>query len=81
MSRTRELVEEEIIRVATQCFSERGYQATTIEEIAARADISRVTLYTYFENKEALGIMVSDRQRKSPFEHPLRLFALFAARG
>jgi AcrR family transcriptional regulator len=61
MSRTRELVEEEIIRVATQCFSERGYQATTIEEIAARVDISRVTFYTYFENKEALLQTIFDR--------------------
>lgn len=61
MSRTRELVEEEIIRVATQCFSERGYQATTVEEIAARVDISRVTFYTYFENKEALLQTIFDQ--------------------
>jgi len=61
MSRTRKLVEEEIIRVATQCFGERGYQATTIEEIAARADISRVTFYTYFENKETLLQTIFDR--------------------
>jgi len=54
MSRTRALVEEEILRVATQCFSERGYQATTIEEIAARVEISRVTFYTYFKSKEEL---------------------------
>jgi AcrR family transcriptional regulator len=54
MSRTRELVEEEILRVATECFNERGYQATTIEEIAARVEISRVTFYTYFKSKEEL---------------------------
>ena len=54
MSRTRELVEEEILRVATACFSERGYQTTTIEEIAARVEISRVTFYTYFKSKEEL---------------------------
>ena len=65
MSRTRELVEEEIIRVATQCFSERGYQATTIEEIAARVDISRVTFYTYFENKEALLQTIFDRSLRA----------------
>jgi AcrR family transcriptional regulator len=65
MSRTRELVEEEIIRVATQCFSERGYQATTIEEIAARVDISRVTFYTYFENKEALLQTIFDRSLRT----------------
>ena len=54
MSRTRELVEEEIMRVATECFTERGYQATTIEEMAARVEISRVTFYTYFKSKEEL---------------------------
>ncbi|MBI3301606.1 MAG: TetR/AcrR family transcriptional regulator [Deltaproteobacteria bacterium] len=61
MSRTRELVEEEIIRVATECFSERGYQATTIEEIAARVEISRVTFYTYFKSKEELLQTIFDR--------------------
>lgn len=54
MSRTRKLVEEEIMRVATGCFTERGYQATTIEEIAERVEISRVTFYTYFKSKEEL---------------------------
>jgi AcrR family transcriptional regulator len=54
MSRTRAVVAEEIIRVAADCFSERGYQATTIEEIAARMEISRVTFYTYFKSKEEL---------------------------
>jgi AcrR family transcriptional regulator len=54
MSRTRALVEEEILRVATECFTERGYQATTIEEIAVRVEISRVTFYTYFKSKEEL---------------------------
>jgi AcrR family transcriptional regulator len=76
MSRTRELVEEEIIRVATQCFSERGYQATTVEEIAARVDISRVTFYTYFENKEALLQTIFD-QRLSAYQEELE--AILAA--
>lgn len=61
VSRTRELVEEEIIQVATQCFSERGYQATTIEEIAAQVEISRVTFYTYFKSKEELLQTIFDR--------------------
>jgi TetR/AcrR family transcriptional regulator, cholesterol catabolism regulator len=65
MSRTRELVEEEIIRVATQCFSARGYQATTVEEIAARVHISRVTFYTYFENKESLLQTIFDQRLRA----------------
>jgi AcrR family transcriptional regulator len=54
-------VEEEILRVGTECFSERGYQTTTIEEIAARVEISRVTFYTYFKSKEELLQAIFDR--------------------
>ena len=61
MSRTRKLVKEELIRVATQYFSERGYQYTTLEDIDSQVNISRVTFYTYFESKEAL--------LKAIFEH------------
>ncbi|MGH7960769.1 MAG: TetR/AcrR family transcriptional regulator [Candidatus Binatia bacterium] len=61
MSRTRELVEEEILRVAAACFSQRGYQATTLEDIASQVGISRVTFYTYFKNKEAVLKKVLDR--------------------
>ncbi len=61
MSRTRELVEEEILRVVTHCFSGWGYEATTIEEIAARVEISRVTFYTYFKSKEELLQAIFDR--------------------
>jgi AcrR family transcriptional regulator len=76
MSRTRALVEEEIIRVATQCFSERGYEATTIEEIATRAEISRVTFYTYFKSKEELLQTIFDRSLGA-YQHGLE--AILAA--
>jgi len=66
MSRTRELVEEELIRVATKYFSERGYQETTLDEIVSQVGISRVTFYTYFENKAAL--------LKTIFERSLRAY-------
>jgi AcrR family transcriptional regulator len=61
MSGTRKLVEEEIIRVATKYFSERGYQHTTLEEIASQVGISRVTFYTYFEGKAALLTAIFER--------------------
>lgn len=61
MSHTRKLVKEELIRVATQCFSERGYQNTTLEDIVSQVNISRVTFYTYFESKEALLKAIFER--------------------
>ncbi len=61
MSRTRKLVEEELIRVATRCFSDRGYQKTTLEDIVSQVNISRVTFYTYFESKEAVLKAIFER--------------------
>jgi len=54
MSRTRNLVEEELVRIATAYFTERGYQNTTLADIVSQVGISRVTFYTYFESKAAL---------------------------
>lgn len=61
MSRTRKLVEEELIRVAIQCFSERGYQNTTLDDVVSQVNISRVTFYTYFKSKEALLKAIFER--------------------
>lgn len=47
-------VETEILRVAAIIFSERGYQATTLDDIAAAANISRRTFYSYFGSKDDL---------------------------
>ena len=54
MAKKRQLVEEELIRVATECFTQRGYRETTLDNIVSLVGISRVTFYTYFESKAAL---------------------------
>jgi AcrR family transcriptional regulator len=54
VSRKRTAIEEEILRVAADKFGKQGYQATTLDEIAAEAGISRAAFYLYFPNKEAL---------------------------
>ena len=45
---------EEITAAALEQFVERGYSGTRLEDVAARAGISKGTLYLYFENKEEL---------------------------
>lgn len=35
-------------------FSRHGYRRTSVEDIAREADVSKGTVYIYFENKEAL---------------------------
>ena len=47
-----------IVRVARALFSERGFQATTIADIAAGADIAVSTLFGYFATKD--DILFSD---------------------
>ena len=44
----------QVLRVARQVFSERGYHAASIAEIIAAAGIARGTFYLYFVNKRAI---------------------------
>ena len=54
VSRKRTAIEEEVLRVAADKFGKQGYQATTLDEIAAEAGISRAAFYLYFPSKEEL---------------------------
>ncbi|WP_415404785.1 TetR/AcrR family transcriptional regulator [Tateyamaria sp. SN3-11] len=52
--RRKDMRPTDIIDAAVQEFGIKGYSATTIGSIAARARIARSTVYLYFEDKEAL---------------------------
>lgn len=45
---------EAILQAAVRAFARHGYAATTIEEIASEAGISKGSVYNYFPSKEAL---------------------------
>ncbi len=45
---------QEVTAAALELFVEKGFAATRLDEIAARAGVSKGTLYLYFENKEEL---------------------------
>jgi len=42
----------QILEVAFEEFVEHGYAATRLEDVAARAGVTKGTIYFYFENKE-----------------------------
>ncbi|NUW46027.1 TetR family transcriptional regulator [Nonomuraea rhodomycinica] len=51
-ARTRQAVHAEVARTAMSLFLERGFEATTIDDIAAAAGISRRSFFRYFGTKE-----------------------------
>lgn len=52
--RRKEARPQELTAAALELFTERGSAATRLEDIAARAGVSKGTLYLYFDSKEAL---------------------------
>ena len=44
----------ELVAAVLDLFVERGFAATRLDDVAARAGVSKGTLYLYFESKEAL---------------------------
>ncbi len=50
--RKKQQTRETIARVALELFAERGYEETTLADIADAADVSKRTIFAYFESKE-----------------------------
>src|SRR5258707_14331663 len=50
--RKRQQTRERLTRVAMALFLERGFEATTLDDIASAADISRRSFFHYFASKE-----------------------------
>ena len=70
--RKRLATRQSISDAATRLFLERGFDAVTIDEIAAAADVGRMTVFNHFPRKED---MFFDR------EEEIQAFAFEAVRG
>jgi AcrR family transcriptional regulator len=53
---------EQLITVARGLFAERGFEGAAIEEVAARATVSKPVVYEHFGGKEGLYAVVVDRE-------------------
>ncbi len=58
----KELVKSRIIQAAIKVFSKKGYQGSSIDEIAEEAGMSKSTLYTYFKSKLEILKVISTKQ-------------------
>ncbi|WP_136193582.1 MULTISPECIES: TetR/AcrR family transcriptional regulator [Actinomyces] len=53
---------EQLIAVARALFAKKGFEATSIEEIANRAKVSKPVVYEHFGGKEGLYAVIVDRE-------------------
>lgn len=58
--RKQALVRAEIGRVAWDLFARRGYEATTVAEVAEAAGVSRRTFFRYYASKEDVLVETTD---------------------
>jgi AcrR family transcriptional regulator len=53
---------EQLIDIARAVFAERGFDGASVEEIAARAEVSKPVVYEHFGGKEGVYAVVVDRE-------------------
>ena len=53
---------EQLLDVSRQMFAQKGFDGTSIEEIAARAEVSKPVVYEHFGGKEGIYAVIVDRE-------------------
>ena len=64
--------EQQILAVAEEVFAERGFQATSMDEVSLRVGVSKPMLYEYFNSKEGLLLACVARIRADLQEATVR---------
>src|SRR5262252_7777997 len=52
--RSKDARPQEILEAALEVFAEKGFASARMDDIAAKAGVSKGTIYLYFESKEAV---------------------------
>jgi AcrR family transcriptional regulator len=55
---------QQLLDIGRELFGERGYEAASIEEVAARADVSKPVVYEHFGGKDGLYAAVAEREMR-----------------
>lgn len=56
---------EQLLAVSRKLFAEKGFEGTSVEEIATRAQVSKPVVYEHFGGKEGIYAVVVDREIES----------------
>ena len=65
---TGEQRHRQLLDIGRELFAQRGFDATSVEEVAARADVSKPVVYEHFGGKEGLYGAVVDREMRALLE-------------
>ena len=55
----------QLLDIGRELFAQRGFEATSVEEVAAHADVSKPVVYEHFGGKEGLYGAVVDREMQA----------------
>ncbi|WP_030747819.1 TetR/AcrR family transcriptional regulator [Streptomyces sp. NRRL F-5135] len=55
---------EQLLDIGRKVFAEKGFEATSVEEIASKAGVSKPVVYEHFGGKEGLYAVVVDREMR-----------------
>ena len=84
MSRTKRMTHAErraqLIEVGRSVFAKSGYDATTMEEIARAAKVSKPIVYEHFRGKEGLYAVIVDREMEALYQRIVRVVSEGTAR-
>jgi len=72
MGRPREFDETQVLDAAVECFWQRGYEATSMRELAGRTGLTGASLYNAFGDKRALYRRALDHYIDSVFAERVR---------
>ena len=70
---------QQLLDIGRRLFAERGFEGTSIEEIAAQAGVSKPVVYEHFGGKEGLYAVVVDREVERLTTTTMMLFVFASA--
>src|SRR5690242_13306072 len=60
MERPCPAVRDRLLKVALQLFAQKGFESTSVREIASAAEVTKPTIYYHFKSKEGLYLELLD---------------------
>lgn len=73
--RKKEETKERIFKAAVKLFRDKGFEATTIDEITERADVAKGTFFNYFPRKESVLGYLSEVRMAEAVENAAAILA------